>query len=143
LTELKKNDKIITLGIGVGDRIDDIRGETPMSYARQLGYEVRRMIEQDEPKKAKLMSELRMTEDELDRLCKGRLMLTFEEQDRVERLLNMSYDQIMEQGNTLAYQSVVHCMTPFSNPKNLDIIMDFIDAYIDAKEILQKNVLPS
>ena len=99
------------------------------------------MIEQDEMKKAKLMSELKMTEDELDRLCTGRLMLTFEEQDKVENLLNMSYDQIMEQGNTLAYQSVVHCMTSFSNLQNLDIIMDFIDAYIDAKEILQKKAL--
>lgn len=114
-----------------------------MSYARQLGYEVMRAIEQDNMYKEKLMSELRMTEDELDRLCTGRLMLTFEEQDKVEKLLNVSYDQIMGQSNTLAYQSVVHCMTPFSNPKNLDIIMDFIDAYIDAKEILEKQVLPS
>lgn len=42
-----------------------------MSYTRQLGYEIKRMIEQDEMKKAKLMSELKMTEDELDRLCTG------------------------------------------------------------------------
>jgi ribosome-binding protein aMBF1 (putative translation factor) len=114
-----------------------------MSYARQLGYAVRRVIEQDEATRANLMSELQMTEDELDRLCKGRLMLTFEEQEQVEQLLNMSYDQIMDQSKTQAYQSVVHCMTPFSDPENLDIIMDFIDAYIDAKEILQEKVLPS
>ena len=38
--------------------------------------------------------------------------------------------------DTDAYQSVVHCMTPFSDTRNLDTIMDFIDAYIDAKEAL-------
>lgn len=107
-----------------------------MSYARQLGYEVKRAIEQDEAQKVKLMSALRMTEEELDRLCVGRLVLTFNEQDEVEKLLNLSHDQIMEWYNTPAYRSVVHCINPFSVPKNLDVIMDFIDAYIDAEECL-------
>lgn len=107
-----------------------------MSYTRQTGYLVSRAIEQHSEKRDQLLAVLGMTPEELNRLCVGRMILSFEEQDKVAEILGMSPQEFLNQSDATAYQSVVHCMTPFSNPQNLDTIMDFIDAYIDAKEIL-------
>ena len=57
------------------------------------------------------------------------------EEDKLAEILG--FPILAQSGyDTDAYQSVVHCMTPFSDTRNLDTIMDFIDAYIDAKEAL-------
>ena len=106
-----------------------------MSYTRQVGYLVGQAIEQEPEKKQLLLSSLNMTLGELERLCVGRLFLSFEEEDRLAETLGIT---LPSQANydTVAYQSVVHCMTPFSDPHNLDTIMDFIDSYIDAEEAL-------
>ena len=106
-----------------------------MSYTRQVGYLVSQAVEQDLEKKQQLLSALNMTPDELDKLCVGRLILSFEEEDQLAEILGIEIpNQLNYDAN--AYQSVIHCMTAFSNPHNLDIIMDFIDSYIDAKEAL-------
>ena len=106
-----------------------------MSYTRQVGYLVSQAVEQDLEKKQQLLSALNMTPDDLDKLCVGRLILSFEEEDQLAEILGIEIpNQLNYDAN--AYQSVIHCMTAFSNPHNLDIIMDFIDSYIDAKEAL-------
>lgn len=107
-----------------------------MSYARQVGYLVSRAIEQDSEKKRQLLSALDMTPDELDKLCVGRLFLSFEEEEKLAEILGMEIPNQLNYDDAAAYQSVIHCMTAFSNPHNLDVIMDFIDSYIDAKEAL-------
>lgn len=106
-----------------------------MSYTRQVGYLVNQAIEREANKKEQLLSALNMTPDELNRLCVGRLIPTLAEEDKLAEILGLP---ILAQPNydADAYQSVVHCMTPFSDTHNLDTIMDFIDAYIDAKEAL-------
>ena len=109
-----------------------------MSHTRQIGYLVSQAIEQNAEKKDQLLAALNLTSSEFDRLCTGRLMLTFEEQDLIADFLKSSNHGLTQQNNA-AYQSVVHCMTPFSNPENLDVIMDLIDAYIDVKEVISQQ----
>ena len=106
-----------------------------MSYTRQIGYLVSRAIEQDPAKKDQFLSVLNMTPEDLDNLCVGRLIPTLTEEDKIVEILGLHIPN-RAQYDADAYQSVVHCMTPFSDTHNLDTIMDFIDAYIDAKETL-------
>jgi len=105
-----------------------------MSYTRNVGYLISGAVERQPEKKTQLLSALDLSSEEFDRLCAGRLVLTFEEQDKVSEILGLTPQELLNQSDSAAYQSVVHCMTPFSNPRNLDVVMDFIDAYIDAKE---------
>ena len=107
-----------------------------MSYTRQVGYLVSQAVEQNLEKKQLLLSALDMTPSELDKLCVGRLILSYEEEDKLAEILDINIPNQLNYDDANAYQSVIHCMTVFSNPQNLDTIMDFIDSYIDAKEAL-------
>lgn len=106
-----------------------------MSYTRQVGYLVSQAMEREPKTRERFLSAMDMTPEELDRLCTGRLIPTLAEEDKLAEILG--FPILAQSGqDTEAYQSVVHCMTPFSDTRNLDTIMDFIDAYIDAKEAL-------
>lgn len=106
-----------------------------MSYTRQVGYLVSQAMEREPKTRERFLSAMDMTPEELDRLRTGRLIPTLAEEDKLAEILG--FPILAQSGyDTDAYQSVFHCMTPFSDTRNLDTIMDFIDAYIDAKEAL-------
>lgn len=104
-----------------------------MSYTRQIGYLVGMRTTETPGLDSKIKSALCLTDKDFLNLCAGRMFLTCKQQESLFSLLNVSFEEVRNPV-TATYLSRVHCMSTFSNTKNLDLILDLIDAYIDAKE---------
>lgn len=109
-----------------------------MSYTRQIGYLVDMRTAETPELDSKIKNELRLTDRDFLNLCAGRLFLTCRQQESLFSMLNVSFEEVQNPAVD-AYTSRVHCMTAFSDTKNLDLVLDLIDAYVDAKEAETAN----
>lgn len=108
-----------------------------MSYARERGFAIRQASDSEE-KRRKLCEELGLSPYELKRLFAGRLFLTGSGLRKAAEICRVPVEKLVHT-DTPAYDAkVVHCMTEFKDRENREMILDLIDAYIDAKEALAK-----
>lgn len=109
-----------------------------MSFAREIGFAVQR-ASTDHGVKDRLCEELGLTPQELKKLYKGRLFLTGTDLDKLVVLCGVQPETLVDADPTEYDAQVVHCMTEFKNRENREMILDLIDAYIDAKEALARK----
>lgn len=107
-----------------------------MSYTRHIGYLISKAIQSAPEKKEALCAALEISKTDFEKLCAGRLLLAPSELERTADILEIDPEQLLDEDAVCDYQDVVHCMSQFTDRKNLDLIRDLIDAYIDAKEVL-------
>lgn len=77
---------------------------------------------------------MNLNEQDLHKLCAGRLTLSPADLDIVADTLNTSFSSLVSSSNSDSYQKRLNCRTNFSDLKNCDKILDVIDSYIDIKE---------
>ncbi len=101
-----------------------------MLYARTAGEPAQR---------ERLRRALGLTPAELERLYAGRLFLTGDQLQAAAQVCDTRPVDLLvqaRQGYAGGIERRVHCMTPFSDPRDREQILDLIDAYIDAREAL-------
>ena len=106
-----------------------------MSYARETGFAIQQASENQEVRDA-LCHKLGISKQELAKLFAGRLFLTGADLDTVAEICGASARDLVNPDPTLYDARVVDCMTPFSCRENREMVLDLINAYIDAKEAL-------
>lgn len=107
-----------------------------MSHARELGFTIQQLASQDPSRDAELRNQLHLTELELKKLYAGRLLLTNADLNVVAQICGVKAQELMDADSTEYEKQVVHCMSEFQNRENREMILDLIDAYIDAREAL-------
>lgn len=110
-----------------------------MSFVRKIGFAIQQ-ASGDQETSARLCAELGISKQELQKLYKGRLFLTGADLDKVAEVCGISVEALMDTDSTDYDAQVVHCMTKFQNCENREMILDLIDAYIDAKEALATRI---
>lgn len=109
-----------------------------MSFARELGFAIQQASKNREAGQ-KICEQLGITEQELRKLYKGRLFLSSSDLGKVAELCEVPLEELINNDSSDYDMQVVHCMTEFKNSENREMILDLIDAYIDAKEGLWKK----
>lgn len=107
-----------------------------MSYAREIGFAVQQASKDHENE---IISTLGITQHELKKLYKGRLLLTGADLKKIATVCNVALENLVNVDATQYDAQAVHCMSDFDNRENRETILDLIDAYIDAKEALDKK----
>ena len=102
-----------------------------MIFARQLGYAVQQVAVNHE---LEICQCLGLTKHELNKLYKGRLFLTCVDLAKISDICGVSLESLVID-TPLGYQNEA-AQLGFDNLANYEIILDLVDAYIDAKEIL-------
>lgn len=109
-----------------------------MSYTREMGFAIQQ-ASKAHGVEDRLSETLAITSQEVQKLFKGRLFLTGSDLEKVSALCGVSAESLVNPDLIDYDAQVVHCMTEFKDRKNREMILDLIDAYIDAKEALAKK----
>ena len=107
-----------------------------MSYARVIGFAIQQASTHHEEK---LCNVLGITPQELKKLYKGRLFVTGSDLEKIAEVCGVSVESLVEADPAAYDAQVVDCMSDFDNRENREMILDLIDAYIDAKEALARD----
>lgn len=107
-----------------------------MSYAREIGFAIQQASKYH---KEELCNTLGITPQELKKLYRGRLFLTGSELEKVAEVCGVSAESLVEAEPAQYDAQVVDCMSDFDDRENREMILDLIDAYIDAKEALARD----
>lgn len=107
-----------------------------MSYARELGYTIHQAIAGDAHRENEIRSALGLSEHEAQRLYSGRLFLNSADIRKVAGILNIPAMDLVDLDTSEYDKNVVHCMTPFKDRNNREMILNLINSYIDIKEAL-------
>ena len=78
-----------------------------------------------------------ITHQELQKLYEGRLFLTGTDLQKVSKVCDVELNTLLELDRVAYQEKVVHCMTAFQNSENREMVLNLIDAYIDAREALE------
>lgn len=107
-----------------------------MSYAREIGFAIQKASKHHEEK---ICNVLGITPQELKKLYKGRLFVTGADLEKIAEVCGVSMDSLVRADSTEYDAQVVDCMSDFNDRENREMILDLIDAYIDAKEALARD----
>jgi plasmid maintenance system antidote protein VapI len=84
---------------------------------------------------------LELEEPEVRMLYKGKLYLTLEQLDALTAFLGEDLDTLLAGNDEYYEKKIVHCMKEFTNGDNREMILDFIDAYLDIPNFLGRGSL--
>lgn len=107
-----------------------------MNKIRSIGYTIDCLLDDNKELREPLKAKLNITENDLKRVCAGRLTLSPNALRIVSETLNYPFKDLLMISNNDSYQRKLNCRTSFSNPENCDKILDIIDSFIDIKEAL-------
>ena len=107
-----------------------------MNKIRSIGYTIDCLLDDNKELREPLKAKLNITENDLKRICAGRLTLSPNSLRIVSETLNYPFKDLLMISNNDSYQRKLNCRTSFSNPGNCDKILDIIDSFIDIKEAL-------
>lgn len=105
-----------------------------MSYARELGFAIKELASENPSVMQSLQSELSISKKELEKVFSGRLYLNSSDLRKVSNVCQVTPKMLMNADKAAYNSRVVHCMSEFRNSENREMILDLIDAYIDARE---------
>lgn len=105
-----------------------------MNKIRSIGYTIDCLLDDNKELREPLKVKLNISENELKRICAGRLTLSPNALRTVSDTLNYPFKDLLMSSNTDLYQRRLNCRTSFSNRENCDKILDIIDSFIDIKE---------
>lgn len=110
-----------------------------MHAMRKFGNMIQKRVTERQFSDEEFAKLLHLDLDEVRMLYKGRLYLSLEQLDILTELLGDDMDVLMDGDDDYYNQNVVHCMTEFTNVKNREMILDFIEAYLDVYEAANAN----
>jgi transcriptional regulator with XRE-family HTH domain len=100
---------------------------------------IQMQMEEKQLSNEELARVLKLEESEVHMLYKGRLYLSLEQLNALSIFLNESIDMLIEGNEEYYNKNVVHCMTAFSDNNNRELILDFIDSYMDIYKAAKIN----
>ena len=110
-----------------------------MSHTRELGFAVQQLASRDQKTEEVLRSALGLTPQELRKFYAGRLFLTGADLRKAAEVCGVAPRALLNADREEYDARVVHCMSEFRNRENREMILDLIDAYIDAREALRED----
>ena len=105
-----------------------------MFEMRRFGNMVQKLTEDKSITNQQIAQVLQLEEPEIRMLYKGKLYLSLEQLDALTAFLEEDLDTLLAGNSEYYEQEMVHCMTAFSDGANREMILDFIDAYLDIYE---------
>ena len=105
-----------------------------MVAMRKIGNGIRRLAEEQHVANSKICELLRITDAQLERVYFGRTVLQFEHLKTLAKLFNVQVHDLLHPDEEYYQKHIVHCMTDFDNPNNLEDILNLVDGYIDVVE---------
>lgn len=111
----------------------------PYTKAREIGFSIRRLAEGNQETEQRLMDALGLTLFGLQKLYAGRVSLTEADLQKAADACGVELQGLSDVDREAYDKEVVHCMSPFQNRENREMILDLIFDYIDAREALMKK----
>ena len=102
-----------------------------MEDMRILGNMIEKLAAEQHVTADALGALLQCTPEQVARLFKGRLFLTFDQLTALLERLRVSVDTLLAGDRENYRQTVVHCMGEFSDEANREKVLDIIDDYLD------------
>lgn len=109
-----------------------------MSYMREVGFTIKQLTNACPEREIRIRNSLGLSEFEMQKLYAGRLFLTMADMRKISEVCSVSFAQLANPDKKTYNNEIVHCMSEFTSNDNREKILDFIDAYIDAKELCGK-----
>jgi transcriptional regulator with XRE-family HTH domain len=78
-----------------------------------------------------LATQLGIDKGYIQSLYKGKMFLSHSQLEKLCKLFRVDLQELLIGDDAYYAENVVHCMTPFSDDKNREMILNFIDSYID------------
>lgn len=107
-----------------------------MQKARMLSNGVEYLAKQKNISDEALCDALKCEQTHLRSFFKGRSLLSFDQLKTISNVLGTTVSQLLEGDAEHYEESVVHCMNPFHDTKNRELILDIIDDYLDVLDAL-------
>ena len=108
-----------------------------MSHTRELGFSIHEQVANNREMEQQLQDHLCITHQELQKLYEGRLFLTGTDLQKISKVCGVELNTLLTPDRAAYNERVVHYMTAFQNSENREMVLDLIDAYIDAREALE------
>lgn len=108
-----------------------------MSHARELGFAIHELVQNNPEIERRLEKELDISSHELQKIYAGRLFLTGTDLQKIAGVCDTNLQALLAADRKVYDEKVVHYMTAFRNRENREKILDLIDAYIDVCEELE------
>ncbi len=102
-----------------------------MKEIRVVGFSIENAVKENKIDSDRLADELGCGKFDLQKIFKGRKILTFPQLEMIARFIGMNVDGLLNNLNNAYEQKVVHCMTDFTDCKNREFILDDIYDFMD------------
>ena len=110
-----------------------------MQSARIFGIYVNFLAEENHLSHSDLSRVLGCSDLQLNALLKGRAYASFDQVRLLAELFHTTVERLLS-GDPQRYNAtVVHCMNDFHNPENREMILDFIDDYVDVVDTVKQH----
>ena len=106
-----------------------------MAYMREVGFAIKQLTKESPERESQIQNSLELSDFEMQKLYAGRLFLTMADMRKISEVCSVSFTKLVKPDKNAYNNGIVHCMSEFTSNDNREKILDFIDAYIDAKEL--------
>lgn len=105
-----------------------------MSYLRGLGRMIKSKVSKQGKDIKSLAKESGFSITDIGKIFDGRLFLSPKQIEEIASILELSIDEMINCSDI----DPIECMGKFTKEENKDMILDYIDRYVDLKEATQK-----
>ena len=104
-----------------------------MKYCRSIGNNIYNIMEQKSISVETLSEETGFSENDIERIFNGRLILSYKDLEAICSVLDINIEDTLKVSDE---NSFVHCNGEFKDIENREKILDIIDSYIDVVEMV-------
>ena len=110
-----------------------LEGEYIMSYLRGLGKMIKTRMSEQGKSIQLLAKESGYSIKDIGKIFDGRLFLSPKQIEEIANVLELNVDEIINCTDV----DPIECMGEFTKEENKDMLLDYIDRYVDLKEVTQ------
>ena len=110
-----------------------LEGEYIMSYLRGLGKMIKTRMSEQGKSIQLLAKESGYSIKDIGKIFDGRLFLSPKQIEEIANVLELNVDEIINCTDV----DPIECMGEFTKEENKDMLLDYIDRYVDLKEATQ------
>ena len=114
-----------------------LEGEYIMSYLRGLGKMIKTRMSEQGKSIQLLAKESGYSIKDIGKIFDGRLFLSPKQIEEIANVLELNVDEIINCTDV----DPIECMGEFTKEENKDMLLDYIDRYVDLKEADRKSVV--
>ena len=111
-----------------------LQGEYIMSYLRGLGKMIKTRMSEQGKSIQLLAKESGYSIKDIGKIFDGRLFLSPKQIEEIANVLELNVDEIINCTDV----DPIECMGEFTKEENKDMLLDYIDRYVDLKEATQQ-----